>query len=63
MYQNLVGNFIYMSHTWPDTAYAVSVISQFMYDPEEAHLEVAHSALKYLKRTLERISFLKEKEV
>ena len=38
MYQCLVGRLIYLSHTRPDIAYAVSVISQFMHSPKEAHL-------------------------
>ena len=27
MYQRLVGRLIYLSHTWPDIAYAISVVS------------------------------------
>jgi len=32
-YQRLVGKLIYLSHTRPDIAYAVGVISQFMHQP------------------------------
>jgi len=32
-YQKLVGKLIYLSHTRPDIAYAVSVVSQFMHNP------------------------------
>ena len=39
MYQRLVGKLIYLSHTRPDIAYAVSVISQFMHSPKEVHLQ------------------------
>jgi hypothetical protein len=39
-YQMLVEKLIYLSHTRPDIAYAVSVISQFMYSPNEEHMEV-----------------------
>jgi len=34
-YQWLVGKLIYLSHTRPDIAYAVGVISQFMHQPQE----------------------------
>ena len=32
-YQRLVGKLIYLSHTRPDIAFAVSVVSQFMHAP------------------------------
>ena len=41
-YQRLVGKLIYLSHTRPDIAFAVSVVSQFMYSPYEEHLEVIY---------------------
>lgn len=33
MYQRLVGKLIYLSHTRPDVAFAVSLVSQFMHQP------------------------------
>lgn len=38
-YQRLVGKLIYLSHTRPDIAYAVSVVSQFMHDPRKPHMD------------------------
>lgn len=32
-YRLIVGKLIYLSHTKPDVAYAVSVVSQFVHDP------------------------------
>ncbi|RVW73403.1 Retrovirus-related Pol polyprotein from transposon RE1 [Vitis vinifera] len=50
-YQRLVGKLIYLSHTQPDIAFAVSVVSQFMHSPYEKHLEVVYQILRYLKST------------
>ena len=33
-----LGKLIYLAHTRPDIAYAVSVVSQFMHDPRERHI-------------------------
>ena len=38
-YQRLVGKLIYLSHTRPGIAFAVSMVSQFMHSPCEEHLE------------------------
>jgi hypothetical protein len=48
-YQRLVGRLIYLSHTRPDVAYAVSVVSQFMHNPSESHMEAVLRILRYLK--------------
>ena len=50
-YQRLVGKLIYLSHTRPDIAFAVSVASQHMQSPKEAHQEAAFKILRYLKGT------------
>jgi len=48
-YQRLVGKLIYLSHTRPDIAYAVSVVSQFTHNPSEDHMDVVVRILRYLK--------------
>ncbi|XP_047942387.1 uncharacterized mitochondrial protein AtMg00810-like [Salvia hispanica] len=51
-YQRLVGKLIYLSHTRPDIAYAVGVVSQFMHQPQKDHYEAALRIIKYLKGTV-----------
>jgi hypothetical protein len=51
-YQKLVRKLIYLSHTRPDIAYAVSVVSQFMHAPYEKHMEAMHRILRNLKFAL-----------
>ena len=48
-YQRLVGRLIYLSHTRPDIAFAVSIVSQFMHSPRETHMEAVFRILRYLK--------------
>lgn len=59
-YQRLVGKLIYLSHTRPDIAYAVSQVSQFMHNPSEEHMSVVVRILKYLKGTLGKGLFFKK---
>lgn len=44
-YQRLVGRLIYLSHTKHNIAFAVILVSQFMYSPREAHLVVVNRIL------------------
>lgn len=41
-----------ISHTRLDIGFSVSVVSQFMNNPTEEHMEVANIILRYLKMTL-----------
>ena len=50
-YQRLVGKLIYLSHTRPDIAFAVSLISHLMHSPKKEHIEAAYRVLRYLKGT------------
>ncbi|KAK1408895.1 hypothetical protein QVD17_41029 [Tagetes erecta] len=53
-YQRLVGKLIYLAHTRPDIAYAVGVVSQFMHNPQEDHMEAVMRIIRYLKGTIGR---------
>ena len=48
-YQRLVGRLIYLAHTRPDLAYALSIVSQFMHNPGEQHVNAVMRILRYLK--------------
>ena len=48
-YQRLVGKLIYLSHTRPNIAYAVSVASQFMHSLGEEHMEAVYRISRYKK--------------
>ena len=48
-YQRLIGRLIYLAHTRPDIAYAVSVVSQFMHSPSVDHMAAVLRILAYLK--------------
>nr|GEX83123.1 putative reverse transcriptase, RNA-dependent DNA polymerase [Tanacetum cinerariifolium] len=52
MYQRIVGKLIYLSHTRPDIAYAVGVVSQFMHQPQTSHMKAVLRIIRYLKGTL-----------
>ena len=48
-YQRLVGRLMYLAHTRPDLAYALSIVSQFMHNPREQHMNAVMCILRYLK--------------
>ncbi|XP_028063391.1 uncharacterized protein LOC114266673 [Camellia sinensis] len=48
-YQRLVGKLIYVSHSRPDIAIAVSMVSQFTHAPRTSHFEAVIRILRYLK--------------
>ena len=50
------------SETPPDIAHAVSVVSRFMQEPREAHLQVAKHILRYVRRYLNVGLFFKQGE-
>ncbi|WJZ84536.1 hypothetical protein VitviT2T_004136 [Vitis vinifera] len=48
-YQRLVGRLMYLTHTRPYLAYALSVVSQCMHNPGEQHMNAVMRILRYLK--------------
>ena len=40
---------MYLAHIRPDLAYALSIISQFMHNPGEQHMNAVIRILRYLK--------------
>ena len=50
-YQRLVGKLIYLSHTCPDIAFVVSMVSQFTHSPTEECFEAVYQVMKYLKES------------
>ncbi|KAK2984414.1 LOW QUALITY PROTEIN: hypothetical protein RJ640_009914 [Escallonia rubra] len=59
-YQRLVGRLIYLSHARPDIGFYVSVVSQFMNNPTEEHLDAVYRILRYLKMTPSKGLFFKK---
>ncbi|KAK6271243.1 hypothetical protein POUND7_008341 [Theobroma cacao] len=61
-YQKLVRKLIYLSYTWPDIAFEISLVSQFMHSPHEEHLEAVYRILRYLKSSPRKGIFFKKNE-
>ena len=48
-YRRLVGKLIYLTITRPDISYTVSIVSQFMTNPQVPRMNAVIRILKYLK--------------
>lgn len=51
-FRSIVGGLNYLTHTRPDLAYCVSVVSRFMHCPSKLHLGAAKRILRYVSGTL-----------
>ncbi|KAJ9678560.1 hypothetical protein PVL29_020667 [Vitis rotundifolia] len=60
-YQRLVGRLIYLSHTHPDIAFSISMVSQYMHATGPKHFEAVYRILRYLKRTPSRALLFKSR--
>ncbi|CAH9079836.1 unnamed protein product [Cuscuta epithymum] len=49
----MVGGLNYLTHTKPDLAYCVSIVSRYMQKPTKQHLGAARRILRYVAGTLE----------
>ena len=52
IYQRLIGKIMYLAHMSPDLTYALSVVSQFMHNLGEQHMNVVICIMRYLKSVL-----------
>jgi hypothetical protein len=50
LYRTLVGKLLFLTKTRPDISHAVGVVSRFMQDPQESHLQAAKHILRYVRR-------------
>ncbi|XP_073219605.1 secreted RxLR effector protein 161-like [Cicer arietinum] len=61
LYKQLVGSLMYLTATRPDMMYVVCLISRYMANPKEKHMQIAKRALRYLKGTLDFGLFYRRK--
>ncbi|KAH9743180.1 Integrase catalytic domain-containing protein [Citrus sinensis] len=58
-FKQIVGSLMYLTTTQPDVMFVVGLISRYMENPTELHLQVAKRVLRYLKGTLDFRIFYK----
>ncbi|XP_074289333.1 secreted RxLR effector protein 161-like [Silene latifolia] len=52
LHMSLVGGLNYLTHTRPDIAFPVSVVSRYMHNPTKQHLGAAKRILRYVAGTM-----------
>jgi hypothetical protein len=62
LYRMLVGKLLFLTKTRPDITHALSVVSRFMHNPQEAHLQAAKHVLRYMRRYPDFGLFFKQGE-
>jgi hypothetical protein len=62
LYRMLVGKLLFLTKTRRDITHAVSVVSRFMQNPQEAHLQAAKHVLRYVRRYPDLGLFFKQGE-
>ncbi|XP_031265470.1 secreted RxLR effector protein 161-like [Pistacia vera] len=52
-FRSLVGGLIYLTHTRPDIAFSIGMISRFMQHPSKQHFGAAKRVLRYIAGTMD----------
>jgi hypothetical protein len=51
LYCQMVGKLIYLTHTRPDLAFSVSIVSRYMSVPQQPHLDAVRHIFRYINNT------------
>ena len=51
LYQKLVGNLLYITHSQPDLSYEVGFVARYMQDPHEIHCKATKRIFHYVQGT------------
>ena len=62
LYKQLIGSLMYITATRPDLMYVVCLLSKYMANPTDLHMQAAKRVLRYLKGTVELGLFYKRGE-
>ncbi|KAJ8899766.1 hypothetical protein K2173_019466 [Erythroxylum novogranatense] len=52
LYKQLIGSLMYITTTRPDLMFVVCLLSRYIMDPRDEHMQVAKRVLRYIKGTL-----------